>query len=95
MMESAERSRDDPPEEVGAGARAEVTPAPRWSRGRAPVRFDAFLSHPISPSLCLRYVIFPLSFLWYLLIIIDRFILYKGYINFACTRDGNRRLVDI
>lgn len=53
-------------EEVGT-ERAEVTPAPRRSRGRAPpVRFDAFLSPPPPPSsssasrsaVRLRYVIF-------------------------------------
>lgn len=36
---------------VGIGVRAEVTPAPRRSRGRAPVRSDAFLSRfPLSGS---------------------------------------------
>ncbi|KAG7208020.1 hypothetical protein KM043_009600 [Ampulex compressa] len=58
-VEPAEHPRDRTLEEAGVGVRAEVTPAPRRSRGRAPVRSDAFLSHPpLLAALCLRYVIF-------------------------------------
>lgn len=37
-------ARRDGVEKQGIGVRAEVTPAPRWSRSRAPVRSDALLS---------------------------------------------------
>lgn len=50
-------------EEVEVGARAEVTPAPGRSRGRAPVRSDAFSYRVLHcQPLCLRYVIFLTRF---------------------------------
>lgn len=50
-------------EEVEVGARAEVTPAPGRSRGRAPVRSDAFSYRILHcQPLCLRYVIFLTRF---------------------------------
>lgn len=50
---AAKRSRTGSLEEVGVDARAEVTPAPERSQGRAPVRFDASISTSTTvSSLC-------------------------------------------
>lgn len=59
-----EQLRDETAEGTGRiGVRAEVTPAPRRSRSRAPVRSDAFYrAFLFLAALCLRYVISSIRF---------------------------------